>query len=274
MTKSPLLELDVEIAYRRSGVTVSSGPLSIGSGEIVGLVGESGAGKSSVALSILKLLAPGEASIRGSVRYGGVDLLRGSEAELRRIRGAQIALLLQDAKAALNPHLPIGAQFREAWLAHASDRNAWKIVAERNLAAVGIQAVDAFWKRYPRELSTGIAQRVLLAMVLLHSPKLLIADEPTSALDVITQAEVVALLKRLNREMGLAILVVTHDLLAAASLCDRLAVMKDGAVVESGPAQQVLIRPQHPYVQRMVAALSGKIAESGLDVADSGARVG
>ena len=269
MNDAPLLELDIEIAYRKTGIKVASGPLSIGGGEILGLVGESGAGKSSVALSILKLLTPGDASLRGFVRFDGIDLLQGSEAQLRQVRGAQIALLLQDAKAALNPYLQLGAQFREAWLAHAVDRNAWREVAERNLQAVGIETGDRFWKRYPRELSTGIAQRVLLAMVLLHSPKLLIADEPTSALDVITQSEVLALLKRLNREMGLAILVVTHDLLAAGSLCDRIAVMKDGAVIEAGPARQVLSCPQHPYVRRMVEAVSEKIAGSGLDVADS-----
>ncbi len=269
MNDAPLLELDIKIAYRKTGIKIASGPLSIGGGEILGLVGESGAGKSSVALSILKLLAPREANIRGFVRFEGTDLLQSSEAQLRQVRGAQIALLLQDAKAALNPYLQLGPQFREAWLAHAVDRNAWREVAERNLQAVGIETGDRFWKRYPRELSTGIAQRVLLAMVLLHSPKLLIADEPTSALDVITQSEVLALLKRLNREMGLAILVVTHDLLAAGSLCDRIAVMKDGAVIEAGAARQVLSCPQHPYVRRMVQAVSEKIAGSGLDVADS-----
>jgi len=267
MKKAPLLELDVEITYRKTGVTIASGPLTVGGSEILGLVGESGAGKSSVALSILKLLAPGDASVRGFVRYQGVDLLQLTERQLREIRGAQIALLLQDAKSALNPYLQLGSQFRETWLAHAGDRNAWRAVAERNLSAVGIETGDRFWKRYPRELSTGIAQRVLLAMVLLHSPKLLIADEPTSALDVINQSEVLKLLRDLNRETGLALIVVTHDLLAAGTLCGRIAVMKDGTVVESGAPQQILGAPRHAYVQRMVAALSGKIAESGLEAA-------
>jgi len=264
-----LLELNVKIVYPKTEVTVTSGSLSIRSREIVGIVGESGAGKSSIALSILRLLAPGEAKLQGSVLYGGLDLLGCPERDLRRIRGAQIALLLQDAKAALNPYVKLDRQFREAWLAHAKDGNAWREIAEQNLRAVGIDAGREFWKRYPRELSTGIAQRVLLAMVLLHSPSLLIADEPTSALDVITQTEVLALFKKLNRERNLAILVVTHDLLAAGSLCDRIVVMKDGKVVESGPTRQVLDYPQHPYVRQMVASLAEKIAGSRVNVSTS-----
>jgi ABC-type dipeptide/oligopeptide/nickel transport system ATPase component len=269
MNEVPLLELDVEIRYRRTGVRIAAGPLSLGRGEILGLVGESGAGKSSVALSILRLLGQADAEVRGFVRHQGEDLLLLSEPELRRVRGAQIALLLQDAKAALNPYLRLETQFREAWLAHARDRHGWREAAERNLAAVGLETGDGFWRRYPRELSTGIAQRVLLSMVLLHSPGLLIADEPTSALDIVTQGEVLALLRRLNRERGLALLVVTHDLLAAGSLCDRIAVMKDGAVIETGSAREVLAAPKHPYVRRMVAALADKIGQSSLCVEPS-----
>lgn len=257
--REPLLDADLRIEYPATGTLIRSGELKIARGEMAAIVGESGAGKSSVALSILRLLRP-DVRLTGHVHYGGRDLLRSTPAELRSIRGREIALLLQNAMAALNPHLRLSTQFREAWRAHAAGADGWRANAEQNLRAVGIDASETFFRRYPRELSTGIAQRALLALVLLHSPKLLIADEPTSALDVITQAEVLSLFRVLNRERGLALLFVTHDLLAAASLCDRIYVMKDGEVVESGSRSEVLESPRHPYTRAMLAALSAKLA--------------
>src|SRR5579863_4403085 len=204
------------------GVAFEAGP-----GEILGLVGESGSGKSTVALSILGLLNHKGASASGEIHFCGRDLLQLRGEELRRIRGREIALVLQSPLASLNPALKIGSQIAEAWRAHSRDKNRWREKALESFQMVSLPDGVSLLDRYPRQLSVGQAQRVLIAMAILHRPQLLIADEPTSALDAITQSEILQLFRRLSRELNMAILFISHDLLSVANLCDRLAILRE-----------------------------------------------
>jgi peptide/nickel transport system ATP-binding protein len=223
--------------------------------EVLGLVGHSGSGKSTLALSILKLLDSKAATVRGTVYFEGHDLMRLTESEMREVRGLQIGLVLQSPLTSLNPALRIGTQLREAWRAHAERGSDWHAAAVEALHNVSLPTDDNFLKRRPSELSVGQAQRVLIAMAILHRPKLIIADEPTSALDVITQAEILDLFGNLSRQLGSALLYISHDLLSVASICDRIAILHDGDVVETGPTEQIFLSPKHSYTQRLIAAL-------------------
>ncbi len=192
-------------------------------GEILGLVGESGSGKSTIALAILKLLGCKGGKTSGRLLFRGRDLLAASEREMRQLRGREIALVLQSPLASLNPALRIGTQLAESWSAHARGTRADLTAAvERVMRSVGLPADDDFLGRFPAQISVGQAQRVLIAMAIMHSPALLIADEPTSALDVITQSEIVKLFAELNRNLGSAVLYISHDLVSVASVCHRL----------------------------------------------------
>jgi ABC-type dipeptide/oligopeptide/nickel transport system ATPase component len=256
----PVLSFDLRIEYPKTRIQIETGAITINRGEIVGVIGESGAGKTSLVLALLRLLNPAAARVSGSVLYGGDNLLDYSERQMRKVRGREIALLLQNPLSALNPALRLRTQYREAWRAHAPGRDGWVEPVSRVLEAAGLETNERFFALYPHELSAGIAQRALLALVLMHSPALLIADEPTSSLDVIHQAGVLELLSELNHKQGLSILMVTHDLGAAAAICDTLVVMKDGQVVECGAHEQVLSCPRHPYTQALVNALRSRLA--------------
>ena len=251
-----LLELCISVDYAKCPGVLRNLEFSMDSGETVGIIGESGSGKSTLALALMRLLDRKRATVRGRMEFEERDLLLLREREMREIRGHRMSLILQNATAALNPVLRIGTHFRESWLAHQpKDRLGWKVPTMELLERVRLPTTGEFLNRYPREISTGQAQRVLIAMALLHRPSLVIADEPTSALDSITQSEILKLFRELNRDFGAAMLVISHDLLAVADICSRVAILEQGQIVESGPAQRIFEDPQHPYTQRLIGAL-------------------
>ncbi|HUS07113.1 MAG TPA: ABC transporter ATP-binding protein [Bryobacteraceae bacterium] len=229
--------------------------LEVPDGEILGLVGESGSGKSTFALALLGLLGHTGAKISGRILLNGIDVLPYSERQMRDVRGRLISLIPQGASGALNPALRIGTQIREAWKAHSQE--SWKTESRRVkelLASCGLPDDEAFLRRFPGQVSVGQAQRILIVMALLHRPALLVADEPTSALDVITQQEVLDLIAKINRQHGMSVLFISHDLRSVAALCGGVAILHEGKIVECGPVTGVLAAPQHPYTKRLVAA--------------------
>lgn len=252
----PLLSVAVSVDYAGKPGVLRNAAFEMRRGEVLGLVGQSGSGKSTLALAILKLLSLKGGAARGEIRFQGRDVASLSERQMRHVRGRDIALVLQSPLSALNPGLRIGTQLSEAWKAHANGvSHRWKDRLQELLESVSLPTEESFRRRYPRELSVGQAQRVLIAMAVLHRPALLIADEPTSALDVITQAEVLELFSRLNHELGTSILYISHDLLSIASLCHRVAILHEGGVVECGETEQIFRRPAHEYTRRLVEAL-------------------
>jgi peptide/nickel transport system ATP-binding protein len=224
-----LLSVDLSVDYRTKPGALEGVRFEIEAGEAFGLVGESGSGKSTIALALLRLLEMRGGRARGSLVFEGRDLLRLKERELRRIRGRRMAMVPQSPVAALNPALRLEAQLREAWTLHAdaSWREARPQVRDL-LARMGLPADNAFLRRYPHEVSVGQAQRVLIAMAVLHRPALLIADEPTSALDPVSAREILALFARLNRQYSMAILYISHDLASVDALCTSVAVLAGG----------------------------------------------
>jgi ABC-type glutathione transport system ATPase component len=253
---TPLLKARLSVDYPNKPGVLRDVEFEVGEGEILGLVGESGSGKSTIALALLRLLEHKGGKIHGEVSFRGRDLLKLSEREMRKVRGREIALVLQSPLAALNPSLKIGAQFSEAWRAHrAGPSGDWKARALALFELVSLPAEESFLDRYPRQLSVGQAQRVLIAMAILHEPRLLIADEPISALDAITQSEILALFQRLNRELGMAMLFISHDLLAVASLCGRLAILQGGRVAETGPTAQLFRDPRTEDTRALLEAV-------------------
>src|ERR1700726_545656 len=238
----PAVLRDVELEIRR--------------GEVLGLVGQSGSGKSTLAMAILGLLDRKAARAEGAIKFEGCDLLTLRERELRGLRGRKIALVLQSPLSSLNPALKIRTQLNEAWRAHAEGSNAdCESSIRAALDSVSLPSNDDFLRKHPSQMSVGQAQRVLIAMAVLHRPALLIADEATSALDVITQSEILALFRGLNRSSGMAILYISHDLASVAGICDRIAILHEGRIVETGSTEQVLLSPCHEYTQRLMAAM-------------------
>jgi ABC-type dipeptide/oligopeptide/nickel transport system ATPase component len=229
--------------------------LDIRRGEVLGLIGQSGSGKSTLAMAILGLLGR-NVHVEGTIRFDDSDLLRMSESDLRALRGRKLSLVLQSPLSSLNPALKIRTQLKEAWWAHASGPKSDCMTAIRAaLESVSLPSTDEFLRKYPSQMSVGQAQRVLIAMAVLHRPALLIADEATSALDVITQSEILALFRELNRTTGMAILYISHDLASVAGICDRIAILHEGQIVELGTTTDVLTNPQHEYTQRLMAAM-------------------
>ena len=251
-----LLSAHLWLRYGNKPPVLRDVDLDIRRGEVLGLVGQSGSGKSTLAMAILGLLDRKRAQVEGTVQFDGSDLLRLSESDLRALRGRKLALVLQSPLSSLNPALKIRTQLKEAWRAHASGSKADCAAAiAAALHSVSLPPSDEFLRKYPSQMSVGQAQRVLIAMAVMHRPPLLIADEATSALDVITQSEILALFRELNRTFGMSILYISHDLASVAGICDRIAILHEGEIVEAGTTEQVLFSPRHEYTQRLMAAM-------------------
>jgi ABC-type glutathione transport system ATPase component len=256
-----LLSAQVTVRYPGKAPVLQGISLDIARGEVVGLVGQSGSGKSTLALAILGLLGRQRAIVEGKIVFQGTDLLTLRERELRSLRGRALSLVLQSPLASLNPALEIGTQLREAWRAH-SERAATSDDCDRAIQS-SLKNVSLpcggndrdFLRKRASQLSVGQAQRVLIAMAILHRPALLIADEATSALDVITQSEILELFARLNRETGMSILYISHDLPSVAGICQRIAILHEGEIVESGTVEQIFTAPAHEYTRRLMQAL-------------------
>jgi oligopeptide/dipeptide ABC transporter ATP-binding protein len=225
-------------------------------GETLGIVGESGSGKSTLALSLLRLLPPAARIVSGSVRFEGEDLLAKPEAEMRHIRGKRMAMILQDPMASLNPLFTVGDQVAESLRVHegTSRRGAWER-ARGLLGAVRISAPDIRVRNYPHELSGGMRQRIVGAIAISCGPRLLIADEPTTSLDVTIQAQYLALLRDLQRAQRLAMIFITHNLGIVARMCDAVAVMYAGRIVEAGPVREIFNAPRHPYTRALIESI-------------------
>jgi oligopeptide/dipeptide ABC transporter ATP-binding protein len=258
---SPLLEvtgLRVEFRSGREAVrAVNGASFSVRRGETLAVLGESGSGKSVTAAAIMRLLASPPAHVTGgSIRFNGEDVLGASMADWRKRCGRDIGMVFQDALAALNPVFGVGWQIAEPFRAHGLlDARAALERAEQLLARVGIPEPRQRARDYPHQFSGGMRQRVMIAMAIALDPKLLIADEPTTALDVTVQAQIMELLRDLQRERQMAMVLITHDLGVAAEAADHVAVMYAGRVVESGPVRAVLARPAHPYTLALLESV-------------------
>ena len=238
------------------GVTVLHGiDLSIGRGEALGLVGESGSGKSVTWLAALGLL-PAKARVSGSARLDGTELLGASPDTLDKVRGGRVAMIFQDPTSALNPVLKVGTQIGEALSLHRGlSGAAIRAEAKRLFDLVGIPDAERRLSAYPHEFSGGQNQRVMIAMALAGKPDILVADEPTTALDVTIQAQILDLINSVRREMGMALVLISHDLGVIAETCDRVAVMYAGRIVEEAPAARLFAEPRHPYARGLLQSL-------------------
>ena len=252
-----ILEIkDLYISFGKTEV-VRGVSLTLHRGEVLGLVGESGSGKSVTSLAILGLLSPA-AKVQGSIRWHGRELVGLSNRKLQSIRGRDIAMIFQEPMTALNPVMTIGKQIIEAIRAHPRPANSEGDPKQQAIAALEAVAVPDAARRlndYPHQFSGGQRQRILIAMALVHRPQLLIADEPTTALDVTVQAQVLDLLKGLQVMYGVSMIFTSHDLGVIGQMASRVAVMRHGQILETGPASQVLTHPSHPYTQSLLEAV-------------------
>ena len=259
---APLLELrELSTHYvsqrgERVVKAVDSVSLALDAGETLGVVGESGSGKTTLALSILRLLPTAAVNAGGEIFFDGEDLLQKSPEEIRQIRGKKIAMILQDPMASLNPLFTIGDQVAEPLRVHEgmSRRNAWE-KATALLKSVRITAPTTRVREYPHQMSGGMRQRIVGAMGIACGPRLLIADEPTTSLDLTIQAQYLALLRDLQREHGLALIFITHNLGIVAKMCDRVAVMYAGGLVEFGSVRKIFDAPRHPYTRALLQSI-------------------
>ena len=257
-------DLHVRLKTREGWVYAVNGiDFSAQAGETVAVVGESGSGKSVTALSIMRLLPRSIAEVSGAIVFEDTDVLKVSEAAMRRLRGKQLSILFQDPATALNPVRRIGGQISEALTTHLGvSRSEANARSASLLGSVGIFSPTQTMRRYPHELSGGMRQRSLIAMALGLNPRLLIADEPTTALDATIQAQVLDLLKEMTRKSDTAMILITHDLAVAATVASRVLVMYGGTIVESAPTEELLRRPCHPYtlaLLRSVPRLEGDV---------------
>jgi oligopeptide/dipeptide ABC transporter ATP-binding protein len=262
MRTGPLLELQnlsthyVSAQGTRVVRAVDEVSLRLDAGETLGIVGESGSGKSTLALTILRILPPAARIVSGRILFEGEDLVEKSDAEMRRVRGKRIAMILQDPMASLNPLFTIGDQVAEPIRVHegAPRATAWRR-AKDLLKAVRIPSPETRVTQYPHEMSGGMRQRIVGAIGISCEPRLLIADEPTTSLDLTIQAQYLRLLRDLQRRYHLALIFITHNLGIVAKMCDQLAVMYAGRVVETGPVSQIFNAPVHPYTEALLNSI-------------------
>ena len=258
-SQAPLLAvrgLRVSFVTPRASLTAVDGiDFDVAPGEVLGLAGESGSGKSITLRSILRLIKP-PGRIAGEVRWRGRDLLRLPEAAIRRVRGGEIGMIFQEPMTALNPVLSVGLQIRENLQEHGDlDARGRRVRAIELLDHVGIPAAAARVDDYPHQFSGGMRQRVMITIALCCRPKLLIADEPTTALDVTIQAQVLDLIASMRRQLGMSVVLISHNLGVVAEYCDRVALMYAGQVVETGPTRAVIGAPRHPYTQGLLRSM-------------------
>ncbi|MGI5118228.1 ATP-binding cassette domain-containing protein [Marinactinospora thermotolerans] len=252
-TSGPLLAIrDLRIGFG-ARTQVHIGELDVRAGEIVGLAGESGAGKSLTGLSVLGLSQRSGATVTGSITLDGVELVGAPEARLRRLRGGTMALIPQNPSSAFNPVLRVGTTVRRALRLHGDSRATARRRAVEAVTKVRLE--EQHLERYPHQLSGGQLQRVAIALGLALGARLLIADEPTSALDVTVQDEICGLLRSLRDDEGVSALFVSHDLAVLGSTCDRIAVMRDGRILEDRPAVDLVTVPHHDYTRELLAAV-------------------
>ena len=258
----PLLQVkDLRTYFKTDNGTarsVDGVSFSIEKGEVLGIVGESGCGKSVTSLSIMRLIPqpPGKIMEGSSIRFRDEEIITASEKRMREIRGNDIAMIFQEPMTSLNPVFPIGEQIAEALRLHRKlDKSAARKTAIDMLRLVGIPDSEERVDHYPHQLSGGQRQRVMIAIALSCEPDLLIADEPTTALDVTIQAQILELLADLRNRLGMAIMLITHDLGVVAEVCDRVVVMYAGEVVEEGPVEEIFQNPRHPYTQGLMQAI-------------------
>jgi len=262
MAGEPLLRLENlsthYVSARGSRVVraVDEVSLSLNAGETLGVVGESGSGKSTLALTMLRVLPPAARIVSGRILFEGEDLVAKSDAEMREIRGKRIAMILQDPMASLNPLFSIGNQVAEPiWVHNRTSRSTAWAKARELLKAVRIPSPETRLRQYPHEMSGGMRQRIVGAIGIACEPRLLIADEPTTSLDLTIQAQYLNLLRELQREHGLALIFITHNLGIVAKMCDQLAVMYAGRLVESGSVSRVFNAPAHPYTKALLNSI-------------------
>lgn len=260
--KNPLLQVhNLKVFFSVQGkrlAAVRGVSFEVKEGETVGIVGESGSGKSATVQALIRLISSAE--IYGEALFEGEDLLKKTDKELRQIRGRKIGMVFQDPLTSLNPTMKIGKQITEGILFHrlAHSQEAQKKAIEL-LRLVGVSEPEARMHQYPHQLSGGIRQRITIAIALSCNPHLLIADEPTTALDVTIQAQILDLLKQIQKHFQTSLLLITHDLGVVSAICDRVLVMYAGEIVEEGTVEKVLLSPEHPYTQMLISCLPRKI---------------
>ena len=265
---TPLLQvtdLTTRITLRRgSGNAVDHLSFSLGHGEILGLVGESGCGKTMTALTLMRLLPPAAEVVAGHALLDGRDILTLGKREMRSVRGSELAMVFQEPMTSLDPAFTIGDQIVETVKAHArTGTGSARERAIETLGRVGIADAARRLDDYPHQFSGGMRQRVMMAIALVMNPKVLLADEPTTALDVTIQAQILELIASLREELGMSVILITHNLGVVNEIADRVAVMYAGEIVESGPVREILSNPKHPYTQGLLRSMPGMAGRGG-----------
>ena len=253
-----MLEIrDLHVKFHsRDREAVSGVSLRIEDGEILGLVGESGSGKSVTAMSVAGLLPRKQCTLSGDILLDGEDLLHADRALLRRIQGKKIGVVFQEPMSAMDPLMRVGEQVGEVLRIHTDlSKEERRRRVLQAMESVELQDPEAVYRKYPHELSGGMLQRAMIAAAIVIEPELLLLDEPTTALDVTIQAQILELLKKLNRERGISMLFISHNLNVVRKLCSRVAVMQKGVLVEVGNTEDVFFHPQHPYTKKLIEAI-------------------